>query len=736
MAMVGPLRLGALVALAACLHPADALHCGDSICPASTDLCVDQTACVDTAALDACAGHGAETACEYPVGTPGWCRQHDVGLVCDPSVCGDGLIDDRTKEQCDGSATFDTQCVDLGFDIGRPSCATDRCELDSSSDSQCRKFEWDQIVNSRVTAMWSNGTFLAYVDPSGLHVVSAPGATAPFTLDAAGTFTQIAGHGDRFVVAGIDAISHRRDLFEVTASGLSATTFPDKDVDAVAVGGAGVYALSACGSGGATPVTLYAYTDHWESILTVPCSGLRSRLAISSTGVVYLAHAGAVYAIPPGTKTLPSPCYTFPSGDVFDLAVRTLSGTEAAFAVGPTQLGGDLVRIPLGQCSGNQLFQTAGGQYQLAFSDQAMFIVDSTSGHALRWDGKTGDLFRSPAPQITDDGVGHVYVYGGPIYRYSGFAISELEPPALESGEPVIAGASVTEPLFATDRQIFQLPLSVTWSATPWSYTIPSPLIGAIRAFSGFGLNSYVVAFYPDPSAPGNGSNTGVWLQESSIGTLQKIPSPASGDPRVDGLWMVSAGGAATMYAAGSSGGRAFLAKWVRSPGSPLHGTWFEDPKDGCEAHAVAGAGPDIVAVGACGGAAQVWHYNNATMRWDELQTRPEIGPLLGVAVFADGIFAVGDTGAVWSFGGVWHSDPAVIGRSVSGTSSNDVWIAGALTPVQHWDGQPWSVTGQAAWSRVTTHSLTQMVIIAQPNRIVTAGGAVGHVSLLRDPVP
>ena len=90
----------------------------------------------------------------------------------------------------------------------------------------------------------------------------------------------------------------------------------------------------------------------------------------------------------------------------------------------------------------------------------------------------------------------------------------------------------------------------------------------------------------------------------------------------------------------------------------------------------------------------------------------------------ANRIFAAGDRGAAWFDGTVWHTDPTVIGRTLSG-SETDLWLSGAFTNVQHFDG--------TQWSQVATAALSQIAVLASEGDIVFPGGAQGHVNLIRD---
>jgi hypothetical protein len=131
-----------------------------------------------------------------------------------------------------------------------------------------------------------------------------------------------------------------------------------------------------------------------------------------------------------------------------------------------------------------------------------------------------------------------------------------------------------------------------------------------------------------------------------------------------------------------------------------------------------------VVAVGACAGEAVVWLYDGTS--WSELHRESSMkSPLRGVRVLPSGdIFAVGDAGAIWFTGSTWYVDPTVQGRSISG-DDNDLWVAGAFSSIQHWDG--------FHWSRMTTRLLGTTYISATKARVLMPGAASGHVILVRD---
>jgi hypothetical protein len=157
---------------------------------------------------------------------------------------------------------------------------------------------------------------------------------------------------------------------------------------------------------------------------------------------------------------------------------------------------------------------------------------------------------------------------------------------------------------------------------------------------------------------------------------------------------------------------------WSSLPGQPA--------LDNCSVHGVSGDATTILFVGECAGMAQLWSYARGTMTWTTNAFPVILGPLFSVQKLGGEIYAIGDFGAAWTRGGAWQTDATITGRSISGTSASDVWVAGVFTQIQHWDG--------TAWSKMTTRLLGPAVVHATANRVLFPGAAANHVSLLREP--
>ena len=140
------MRLAVVLLLAASCIRDPLVPCGDVVCPANT-VCFEGSRCATQAQLDACAGRAATTPCTTPSIASGACAND----LCEPIVCGDGLVvgpevcddgneisgdgcsaDCRSLEVCgngivDGSVG--EQCDDLPAGLSRDGCSS-RCSIE------------------------------------------------------------------------------------------------------------------------------------------------------------------------------------------------------------------------------------------------------------------------------------------------------------------------------------------------------------------------------------------------------------------------------------------------------------------------------------------------------------------------------------------------------------------------------------------------------------------------------
>ena len=299
---------------------------------------------------------------------------------------------------------------------------------------------------------------------------------------------------------------------------------------------------------------------------------------------------------------------------------------------------------------------------------------------------------------LADDGNGTLLSYGGPIYRYSGRMFGDLAPVPLTGNDRILGIVSLPdESVIAAG--VYEIWQPSTDGAT-WNFAgTLSPAFN--RALAGIASNELAIATDTD----GMGTGPHLWRQHGGgPWAAHDPPQPAI----LDGLWM---DGDDTLYAVGPAGFLGVLDGTDTWLATELHAE--------CEFHGV----DHGVAVGACDGVASVWRYSGGG--WTEIQRDMTVpATLRAVTVLASGdIWAVGDAGAVWYTGGVWSSTTDIHGGSISGVA-DDIFVAGAFTDVEHWDGQ--------GWSTMTTRALGPMAIAAQPDRVLMPGGAGGHVVLLR----
>jgi hypothetical protein len=669
-----------VVATAACIRPSEKLACGNDLCPL-TNVCIDNAYCVVPDAVTACEGKASGQDCTFD-DRAGHCVEHSQ-LVCEPALCGDNILDDELHEQCDGTAPFATQCVDLGFDLGLPTCS-EQCGIDVTA---CTRFGWEPLVNAPAVERWTDGTVIAYSrrNPSSLEIVGGGlGISEP------GAF-RVTGGGGRIFAWG------EGKILTVEASSLVSidTPFLISSVLGIVAGDDGtLYAMAGC--------DLYRYrTGTWVALASdVGCifhvavgpSSTGSRVFVDVANVLYEVKSGGTLALVQGFT------------GITQLLVRTVPTGEAVIVVEGTGVS----LVPTG---GGVIKKIVSDPIVAAAANERFVYMMQADGLIQRWDGKTKDRMRAPASLLTDDRDGHIYAFGGPIYRLSGLDFGELTPPSFSQSDEemttmlelpdgsVIAGSSYQ--IHTTDA-----------AGANW-ISFGSPLMpNALHAIAGVSSTQRFIAGYF--FANGQPTFSSLWREAAPDNWDDVAPADP---PFVDGLWMDPLG---NVFAAGRyNDGRGFLGRLPKSSA-----TWASITPAGCEMYGVhARSSSRVVAVGGCSKEAVVWVYDG--QMWSELHREASITALRAVRVTTSGdIFAVGDGGAVWLAGATWHADATIRGRSISGDDA-DIWLAGAFTPIAHWDG--------THWSRMTTRQLGATVIAASKARVFMPGGALGHVVLLRD---
>lgn len=672
----------ACVFLVGCLR-AELLQCADKLCPWSQVCVVDR--CVDPALV--CATTGAE--CDA-LGVPGRCTDG----VCEPASCGNGYVDSALREDCDDSIP-DAQCVDAGFDLGRPGCT--ECQTDLLAG--CVSFGWRLAVNAPAERLWTDGETYAYwrFEPSSLEV-HGPGVaiSRPFA-----SVYDIRGGGGRVVVNGAAGLADQPDMLDIVngqvaplspPAGISLETIKAFDVTPDGT----LYVLAKC--------DLYsqALGGEWQQGPTVPSSGCWM-LEISGGRTFAVDAANGVWTLRNGAFAR-----RFIVAGIRQLAYGSVAGVEALWLATSTGLARatDADAMPL------SVFDDAPIS-TLALVDELVYgsVEDSLGTTLVRWDGRHLGRLQTPSNRaITSDGE-HVVAYGGPIYEYSGIDFSrrlDVSPIALQE-QPV----GVLDPPDAKRiLAVFSYGLyTASDDGLGWTLFQQSDMLPlAIRAVGGVtGFTAYS-AFLPQTELDRR-PTLGIQQAEGST-TFVPVPS----DPFIRGLWVASD---RSVYAAGDDeAGRGFLG--IRSPSE----TWsvFEPP-GACSIRAVhAMATTNVIAAGTCDGAAVLWRHDGA--QWTELQRFPSIATFSAVRVLGPTtLVAVGPNGLARLDGTTWSTDVTVTGNAISGTDG-DLWVSGSFTNVQRFDG--------TSWSQMTTRALQPIQVIVDGRRVLLPGAAAGFAELLR----
>ena len=674
-----------LLVLAGCLRP-DLVPCGDLVCPAE-DEC-RSGACVSKESIEKCEGQDlAEGAsCVADDGRAGRC----IEGACAQATCGDGYVDAEVREECDGSTA--AQCVDFGFDLGRATCT--ECAVDTAP---CVRFGWRRIVSASSQKLWTDGTIVAYTmaAPAGLRITGAG-----YDIDSTEFFYDVDGGGGR--VFALDALSHLVEADGTTMRALPMTGYVNSfdvadDGTPYIVVGCTVSRLEAGAwveVGGAQPAP-GGYCTH----VRVGGAGASTRV------IVKTSMSAELYRLS-GNQFVPSSITV--SGFLNDMQIH---GTDLWLAMKE-----GVNRVSLTTTSSEKA--TLGDAASFAFIGPTTYIAygDGTlgrykAGHLDRMRGPTGG-------RVTDDGHGGLYMYRGPIYRFSGIGFGELASPPLDINDRIVGSVRTDTAVVAQSEQNIYVARAGGdgWDAFG-NPSAPAPM----TSVSGNSIGTLVVAAsYADAHSQVLMS-TGQLDQFTLLDKAQEVKL---------GVWMAPDD---TVFAVGfdTPAPNAHLARaWFGrlAPGVTDPGAWTVriGTEQGCRAVAVSGTDAQhVVAAGRCEQRGVVWALQ-PDMSWAELYRSPAPdGGFVAVARTADGkIFASGDTGTAW-FDGTWHTDANAKGRTLSG-SSTDMWLSGALTTIQHFDG--------TSWSQVSTSAISDIAVVVGKEDVLFPGGSPGHVALIRDP--
>ena len=677
----------------ACVR-ADLIPCGESLCP-QDKVCAPDGRCLPPSLLEQCEGRDDGAACDALEGIDGRCANG----VCEQVSCGNGFVDDQLHETCDGST--DTQCVDFGFDLGRPSCTG--CAVDTAS---CTRFGWVRVEYASSQDMWTDGTILAYTtySPQGI-VVHGGGydATSPrryYALDG--------GDGQVYALSDAFVVEH------ATPTGFEDLPAAPSAIADIAVSDDGIpFVLG-------FDCRVYAYRSAaWSEIgaqAPIPtigggCSMIAVQGATANTKVVVASPSGPFWVSTDLTHFVERPSTVTQVSDV-------KLHEDAVYFVYQGGVARASLTMPEPPEYTFSLFNTT----SIAFVGDHYYVT-SRQGLVVRVAGKIVDSHRGPTGgRVTDDGHGGLYMYQGPIHRFTGIAFGELGPPELNVQEEQIAASCRLgdRVLAMSDLTLFRQGVDDT---AKWD-EFPNPL--QPTSYRGLACSGDSLIAVVTHIEDGNSL-----LGLSNVGP-DAISLVDTSSPVKDAVWIAPDG---TVIVVGSSGQGATA---NTSPGwaGEIAPGWETDLSsailDGaalafgtCRFYAVHGlALSNVVAAGRCDDKGTIIERVSKN-NWRVVYQSPTTdGGFRAVLRTANRIFAAGDRGAAWFDGTVWHTDPTVIGRTLSG-SETDLWLSGAFTNVQHFDG--------TQWSQVATAALSQIAVLASEGDIVFPGGAQGHVNLIRD---
>lgn len=190
----------------------------------------------------------------------------------------------------------------------------------------------------------------------------------------------------------------------------------------------------------------------------------------------------------------------------------------------------------------------------------------------------------------------------------------------------------------------------------------------------------------------------------SGLGDLIAAYSPARGQ--------LYAGGANGLFI--YEGTTQFVDPYVDAISSAVTGMWLSDRTNGFSA------------------ATNLYRYNGA--QWRLSQSGTNSRAVWGAS--ASAVYAVGDAGAIWRFGGTtWTkmteppSTPNLLG--VYGTAANDVWAVGVSGTILHYNGTSWSAVASNTTSdllSVWAASATDAVAVGASGTIVRWNGTAWSV--------
>ena len=593
-----------------------------------------------------CAGLADGTGCHTSV-FDGTCHEG----ACFPPRCGDQVIEGT--EQCDGS--LDVDCVDFGFDLGVPLCAS--CVLDLTN--TCVRFGWRQVLTATANGVWTDGNRFSVIrhDQTGVDVYDAHGALLG---SAPGVYFGTTGNA-HLILAWT---TQHMDQFDGTA-------FAPVDLGAIA----GTLEWAVLDS---SDVLYVVSVTTGCTVYAKPPGGAFTPVYTSATNdctALYAHDSDILLAIGSSVRRWDGnafvPLFTAPDS-VTQLVTRqgvvyanTLSrmirydGTQTSF----TPASGEAVPLSSG------LFNGGGGGPQIARfeTNQYEVIAAPIAGHL-----------------ITDGDK--MYIFGNGVYVYTELQYAErYNPNPFE-----VAISRFQDSSIAMADSLGNVATEQPGNYGYWNYVMiaGSPKLTAV---AGASTNDF---YATDGTRLFHGVSEVTWPITTS---------------RARALWVPPSGPTA-LYVVGDQ--QVGLAR-------ATNGTWtsLAAPAGitGCDLLDVTGDATTVVAAGTCGTDGVVWKLEGTS--WTEIHRGAH--PLSAIAIDAAGeLFAAGPAGGARAIGGAWSDDAGAVGVSIAATSPDDVWVAGGPGEVIHWDGVSWSrlgVIGAAAPRVVATERAVYISGVSKP---------------------
>jgi len=641
-------------ALAACVQ-SNKVVCGDLTCPADYQCDLASNRCISPEQLAACKDLPDGTSCTVST-APGSC----LAGVCEPLVCGDGIV--SGAEECDGDNLNNQTCQDLRYYDAPGLKCRDNCTLDSSS---CTGYCGDGVINGGELCDGSLPLGACYdfgYDAGPLGCSTACGAAFDqcarigWQIEPIGVLHPNAGsataHDDGWLVGDQGAIEHFNGVVWTAETSPVANTL----IAVAALARDDVWAIGIDAVGGNPGVVIHRDASQWQVVAGAPaadysdlCALGAGHIAIATNDQGVLLWDGAAWStlgtVSTGIHairgTSPSDIWITHSdyslwhwdgstwsaaavaGQVYSIAAVApddvwVIGNDPSFAGMIAHWDGQTWTVTTDATS----------QYStVAASGPKDVWVSLPSGFALHFDGRDWSQvplsFGGTAATIVTLGPGEAYAfeYTGFGYRYTGQALAHYDAITFGGGIRSMWSASATDILFAMGTGVYR------FDGNLFPKTLGDAHGSSFVAIAGTGPN--------DIWATSNGGYVyhydGTWNEQTAVGAMS------------DAIW---AGGSEV---------------WVFTPGVAHQGPppWTS--------HAVPGT--DWIAV-AGDAANDLWGLEHDL-------------------VTASNVNLQHWNGSAWQTVTTPRNDLTAIGV----LSSNDVWLATQSQHVLHWNGATWSDT-------------------------------------------